>query len=204
MDKEKKFDGTAVQIAISSICVATGAVLIFVPQVRLDIMCYVFCIVLILAGAFAILRFFMKEGYKEIQNYGFSLGFFLILLGCSGLIRADKVIGGITGYMGMISMVLGIVILQGMVQLKALKNPVWVVELVLAIVSLVSSFLTLLDIDAINNTIENFGCLVLMIVGILSLMSLFLVWIGLKRYNKKNEKAEDVTRQEITDEQTVG
>ena len=182
----KKIDGTAIQILVSLICIISGAILKFVPQVRMDILCYIFCVVLILAGAFAILRFFMAEGYKELQNYNFSIGLFFILLGCIGLIRTENIIQGITGYMGMISMVLGIVILQGMVQLRVLRNPLWIAELILAVVSLTGSLFVLLDVTVVSNVIDGFSFWVFMIVGGLSLISLLLVWIGIKGDKKQN------------------
>ena len=173
---------------ISVICIIVGVILLFVPQIQLNVVCYVFCAILIIAGIFAILRFYKEEGFKEIDNYYFSLGLFLIFTGCVGLIKANDIIGNLSGCIGMISLILGILILQGMVQLKAMNTRLWIVEAVLSVVTLCGSSLTLIGFSPLEDAIYGFDYYVFTISGVLSLVSFFIVWSVLKVEKRKENK----------------
>jgi len=188
MDKpSKRPDGMIVQIIISVISIAAGAVLLFVPQIQPTVLCYLFSAALILSGVIAIFRFFHAKGYTELHDYHFAEGVLFILLGCIGLIRPAAVIDNMPACIGFVTLLLGTAILQGMVQLKALDNSLWIVVLVFAALSLAASLLILGNVTSVMDHIPNFLLWAFMIAGILSLCSLLFVWIGIKR-KRQTEK----------------
>lgn len=192
MEKQSnKPDGIIIQIVISVISILVGAALLFIPQVQINVLCYIFCGTLIVSGIISIVRFFVSAGYKELHNYRFAAGVLLCLLGCSGLLRAEDLVGNMITYMGFITMALGVIILQGMIQLKAMNRPLWVVELIFAILSLCASLIVLGNITFITDRIDHFAYWCLMIVGVLSLISLFMVWIGIKQNDRKANASSD-------------
>ena len=134
------------------------------------------------------MRFYKEEGFKEIDNYYFSLGLFLIFTGCVGFIKANDIIRNLSGCIGRISLILGILILQGMVQLKAMNTRLWIVEAVLSVVTLCGSLLTLIGFSPLEDAIYGFDYYVFTIAGVLSLVSFFIVWSVLKVEKRKENK----------------
>ena len=173
------------QIIISVVCIALGLLLIFVPQVDVTVLSYIFCAALIVSGVVAIVAFFLTGAYKSLHNYQFAVGSLLLILGCCGLLRADELANRLDLYIGLIALTLSVVILQSTVQMKVLENKLWIAEIVLTVVSLIGSVIILADVRAILDHVTDFTYWALTVVGALSLVSLLLVSIGLKAENKK-------------------
>lgn len=67
--------------------------------------------------------------------------------------------------MGITALCLGVLILQGTVQMRILGNRLWVVNLFLTIASLAGAVLVLADVKAVTGRISGFTYWVLLIVG---------------------------------------
>ncbi|MBO4914899.1 MAG: DUF308 domain-containing protein [Oscillospiraceae bacterium] len=186
----KKRDGLILQIVISVVCAAVGILLLFVQEVQESTLCSIFCYVLLAAGVVSIIAFFATKGHRRLHDYRFAYGVVLLVLGVVGLIRADALVAGLTVCIGLVTLVLAVVILQGFVQLRVVGNRIWIVELVLTVLSLAGSILVLLSVKPIFNLIKDFPYWVLTCVGIFSLVSLLLVWAGLKYSNREVKQEE--------------
>ena len=192
MSKEKtnhaNKSGVAMQIALSLISILLGGLLLFVPEIQVKTLCYIFCGTLIAAGIAAIISFFLTESYKRVENYDFALGVLLLLLGCCGFLRSDELAADFSVYMGITALCLGVLILQGTVQMHILGNRLWVVNLFLTIASLAGAVLVLADVKAVTGRLSGFTYWVLLIVGAACLVSLLLTTVGVKYSRHKADK----------------
>jgi len=181
----KKRSGLVLQIVISVVCAAVGIVLLFVPEVQEATLCRVFCYVLLAVGLVSIIAFFVTKGHRRMHDYRFAYGVVLLVLGIVGLIKADALAAGLTVCIGLVTLILAVVILQGFVQLRVVGHHLCVVELILTLLSLVGSVLVLLGVKPVFKAIEGFPYWVLTLVGIFSLLSILFVWAGLKYSNRR-------------------
>lgn len=195
-----KRDGLTIQIILSAVSILLGVLLLFVPQVQTTTLCYAFCGALIAAGVAAIVVFFVSEAYKNLHDYNFALGVVLLVLGCCGLLRVDDLAADFALYMGFTALILGVVILQSMVQMRVLQNKLWIVELILTIVSILGAVFVLADVKPVINAVEGFAYWVILIAGAASLISLLLSSIGIHRNVKKEEKAAEAANESLRDQ----
>ena len=207
MENKKSPDGLKLQILLSVISIFLGLILILVPEISMVTLTYVFCIVLILFGITSIVEFFMYDRYKSLRNYMFSFGVLLVILGCCGLLRAIDLAQRFEEFTGLLILLLAIMILQSSVQLKVLKNGLWIPELIFALVSITMAVIILTDWRFVLDKAERFNYFALVITGCLSLISLLLLVIGLNVAKKKEEdligvipEISDVPETEGTDD----
>ena len=186
----KKMGGMTVQIILSAISILLGVLFLFVPQVQVTTLCYVFCAALIVAGIVAIVSFFMSEAYKKVDDYHFASGVVLLILGICGLLRVNDLARDFETYLGLVVLILGVVILQGTVQLRVLNNVMWIVELILTVVTLFGAIVILANIKAVMNAIDGFTYWVLIVAGAASVVSLIISSLGVHRNKKKESKAQ--------------
>lgn len=177
--ENKKTDGMILQIIISAVGIILGALLLFFPQISTLTLCYVFCAALIIAGLTAIVTFFFSEIYMRMYDRRFAYGVFLIILGCIGLARASELEDRLTLSIGIISLVLCVNMLQSFIQLHIAKHKLWIVELVLTVISLLASIVILADAVILDN-IADYPYWVLLCTSAFSLISLLILWFGLK------------------------
>ena len=97
---------------------------------------YLLCGGLIVVGIVSIFSYFFSGDFKRIDRFGFALGVMLILLGCIGFIQMDKLTANFDMYTGLLALILGVLTLQGTVQVKVLDYAAWVLNLVLTIISI--------------------------------------------------------------------
>ena len=180
-----------VQIIVSAVGIILGTLLLFFPQISILTLCYVFCMALIIAGLTAIVTFFFSEVYMRMYDRRFAYGVFLIILGSIGLVRASELENRLTFSIGIVSLVLCINMLQSFVQLYIVKNKLWIVELVLTVISLLASVVILVDAMFILDNIVNFPYWVLLCTGAFSLISLLILWLGLKNASKSDNDMTD-------------
>ena len=83
--------GTMFVCAMAVIYILVGAVILFVPQVSELYLAYLLCGILIVFGIVYIVRYFIKESYHDVHDYGFSIGTLFVLIGACGLARAQQV-----------------------------------------------------------------------------------------------------------------
>ena len=183
-------DGLIAQIALSILSAAVGAILLFAPNVRTETLCCILCAVLILAGIIFIFRFFQTQAYKKLYDYRFSSGVLLVLLGVCGLIRVYEMALHLEIYMGVVALALGIVILQSAIQMKVLGSKLWILELVFAALSLLGAVTVLTQVEFMLLRMPTLPYWSVLTAGILSLVSLLLAFIGIRKYEKTNNLGE--------------
>ena len=188
--EKKKSTGMMIQLLVSIVAIILGALLIFVPEMKAVTLCYIFCSALIVLGIVLAVRFFLGESFKRLNNYQFSVGIILVMLGICGLINAEALSVSIELYMGILALVLGALMLESVVRLQAVNNVLWIPVLVIAVLTFLGAVPILAGIKWILDNIPTYTYWVLFIVGILNLISMLLTWIGMKKAKKEAEKSE--------------
>ena len=126
-------------ILMSLLCVVIAGLLLFVPAIEVSTVCYTFCTGFILWGILHISKFFLSHAYRKRNDYSFSMGVLLIVLGCCGMIRMDAIIAKKDICFGMITLCMGILTLQSAIQLNALQNKYWMWDMAAAFVLILCS-----------------------------------------------------------------
>ena len=188
MHEKGKRSGALMQAILSVIAIALGALLLFVPQIQVKTLCYIFCGALIAVGVASVITFFVTESYRNMESYDFALGVMLLLLGCCALLRVGELAEDFEIYMGITSLFLAVLILQGTVQMRVLQNKLWMVNMALTVISIVSSVLVLADVRAVTGSVSGFTWWVLLLVGAACLLSLLLTTLGVRHERRKAEK----------------
>lgn len=181
--------GIITQVLLAAVGVAVGYLLLFSKTVEIGTLCQLLCGGLVTAGIISIVSFFLAGDYKRIDRYGFAIGVLLVMFGCIGFLRIDSLTSNFGIYMGMLSLILAVLTLQGTVQMKVLDYAVWILNLILTIVCLAGSFCVLAEIKAITDLVNGFSGWVLLINGICCLFSLIVTWICIILADKREKKA---------------
>ena len=177
------------QISLSLVAVVLSYLLLFNKVMQVSTICQILCGGLITVGIISIVSYFMSGDFKRIDRYGFALGTMLVLMGIIGLIRLENLTANFVIYTGMLSLVLGVLVLQGTVQIKVLDYPVWILDLLLTIVCLAGAICVLLELTAVTNLVEGFSSWVLLICGSCCLFSMLMTWICILLASRREKKA---------------
>ena len=182
------------QVLFAAVAVALGYLLLFNEAVQITTICQILCGGLIVIGVVSIVSFFVSKDFTRIDRFGFAYGTLLILLGAIGLMRYAELASNFDLYTGMFSLILGILTLQGTVQVKVLNYAIWMINLLLTIICLVGAFCVLSGIKAVTGLVPGFSNWLLLISGASCLFSLLTTWICIllsARRGKKRAKEEE-------------
>ena len=160
------------QILLAAVAIALGYLLLFGKSVALITLCQILCGGIVAIGVASIASFFLAGDYRRIDRYGFALGTMLVLMGLIGLIRINEVTANFEIYTGLVSLILGVLVLQGTVQMKVLDYPVWILNLVISLASIAGAFCVLSGITVITGKIAGFSSWILLICGCACLFSM--------------------------------
>ena len=178
-EPSRRPDSMVLQILLAAGSILVSLLLLFVPQLKISVLCYAFCAGMIAAGVGLIVAFFLSEGYKQLHSYNFSVGTLLIILACCGLLRNAELTEQFEFFAGIVALVMAVFVLQNTVQLKVLRSGLWAFELVLTVIALVAAILVLCDVKPILAKLPSFPFWVLLVNGGLSLIGLLLASIGI-------------------------
>ena len=178
------------QILLAAVAIALGYLLLFGKSVALITLCQILCGGIVAIGVASIASFFLAGDYRRIDRYGFALGTLLVLMGLIGLIRINDVTANFEIYTGLVSLILGVLVLQGTVQMKVLDYPVWILNLVISIASIAGAFCVLSKITAITGIVAGFSSWILLICGCACLFSMLVTWICILLAGRREKKME--------------
>ena len=189
------------QISLSLVAIILSYLLLFNKVMQVDTICQILCGGLIAVGIISIVSYFMSGDFKRIDRYGFALGTMLVLMGIIGLIRLENLTANFIIYTGMLSLVLGVLVLQGTVQIKVLDYPIWILGLILTIVCIAGAICVLLELTVVTNLVEGFSNWILLFCGSCCLFSMLMTWICILLAGRREKKAEAAKEAETAKEQ---
>lgn len=178
-------------ISIAVIYIILGALLLFVPQIQIKTLCYLLSSILVIFGIVWIVRYFMTDAYKNINEYGFSIGVFTVILGMCALVRVEEVSNSFILFLGIAILMTSVVKLQYALDLKNLKEKTWIIMLVSALIFVICSIIIIIRPFQKKVSLFQFTYWIMIIDGIFSLLSyLFLTVIIHKNLNQiKNDES---------------
>ena len=179
------------QVSLSLVAIILGYLLLFSKTMQVTTVCQFLCGGLIAVGIISIVSYFLSGDYKRIDRYGFALGTMLVLMGIIGLIRIPDLTAHFDIYTGLLSMILGVLILQGTVQIKVLDYPVWVLNLILTIGCIAGAVCVLLEARGITDRVVGFANWTLLICGACCLFSMLMTWICIMLAARRDKKAAE-------------
>ena len=153
------------QIFFAAVAVILGYLLLFDKTVQIVTLCQILCGGLIFVGVVSIVAYFLGGDFKRIDRYGFAIGVMLILAGIIGLIRIGDLTANFEMFAAAFSLVLGVLILQGTVQIKVLDYAAWILTLILTIACLAGAFCVLAGVKPVTNLVAGFSSWLLLICG---------------------------------------
>ena len=178
------------QILLSAVGIILGYLLLFNKSIQVLTLCQILCGGLVAIGVVSIASYFLSGDYKRIDRYGFTVGTLLILSGLIGLVRINDLTANFEMYGGALSMILGVLVLQGTVQMKVLDYAVWVLNLVVTLACIAGAFCVLAGITAVTGLVQGFSSWVLLICGCASIVSLLMTWLCILLAGRRDKKRE--------------
>ena len=184
------------QISLAAVAIVLSYLLLFVASIQVSTVCQILCGGLIAVGIISIVSYFLAGDFKRIDRYGFAVGTMLVLMGIIGLIRLDNLIANFEIYTGLMSLVLGVLVLQGTVQQKVLDYPVWILTLILTVNCIAGALCVLLELTIVTNRLAGFSNWILLVCGGCCLFSMLITWICILLAAKRDKKAAESAESE--------
>lgn len=188
------FTGMMAVVMLSVLFLVIGVVMYLYPNMEMRNFTYVISGFFLVGGAWEVSRYFLKEEFRNVANYDFSAGIFLLILGCISIVKEPVFTKQIYLLLGALVLAEGITLVQYFVDLIALKSSLWPVMLVLAACEVTLSVCILLDAGGWFTDGSFVLYLSLFISGIIGLISLFVVALRVRKYEEvvKKEKLRDL------------
>lgn len=156
---------------------------------------YVFSYVAIAVGALFIcfglynmIKYFFRQEFKSICNYGFTYGVVLAIIGSGFLFLSDVVAKAVNLEIIIAGVLLGTVMLQHSFALFYMRRALWFLSFIFGVAAVAASgyFFLIKPQDFFSGKL--IPCLYLIIVGGASLLSLLFMVIGLHTHKKDSKK----------------
>lgn len=195
--EENNFFGTMAQIMLSALFALIGALMLFVPDMKSLYFIYVISGVLLVAGAWLMLRFFLKRGYQRITDYNFSIGLLTFVFGIVVLVRASEMTEFFTGLIGILLAMEAAILIQMAIQIIGLHGKAWLLPAVSAILVLGVSFVVMTGYKNIFRRDPQLFYICLFAAGLLGFVSLLAAGFRSHFFRKEEQAREESMRADI-------
>ena len=195
-EEKKKNSGiiSVVMISIMSLVFITiASLMLFVKEVTIAYICYAVCGMAIVSGIFLIVRYFVTEAYRNLNEYWFAEGVLIVSLGICGLLKVDALAGMFIAVVGVALLISGVVKLQSALDLRMMNDAIWFFMLIVSVAIIGFSMFVLLkpDMD------KTYTWYVLLADGVLGLVNIIYLYFRIKTYNRAEIKAKEKQEEEI-------
>ncbi|MGN0291629.1 MAG: DUF308 domain-containing protein [Lachnospiraceae bacterium] len=182
---------------VSLVYLLLGILLILIPDLQMEYVCYGISIVLVILGIVFIVKYFLTESYKNLNQYGFSIGVFFVIIGICMLLKNEQMAKSFQFYIGVCILLTAIVKLQNAMDLKALKDRAWSVIFVVSIVIMACAMLIIINPFSDRNYEVALTYFSLLFDGVISLFSYNYLAFRIKKNEKKRaRKLAEASREE--------
>lgn len=144
-DKPKRSIETIILIVSSLLMVCLGLAMMFTSGNWILYGTYVGGGLLIAFGTYFMIRYFLKEEFLSVSNYGFAWGLSIVVLGAICFIRADVIVAKIGLIIGFILLVYGAILLQHTFAAFHMEGKLWWLILIFSLVTIASAVLMFID-----------------------------------------------------------
>lgn len=179
---------TTIMVYLAAILyIALGIAFLLLPQLEAEQFCYLLAGGLILLGILRIGEYFIRECYKNVNQYGFSIGAFTVILGVCIIIRIHLFADIFPICLGIGILLTAIIKVQNAMDLRALSDSRFPVFLIASVVMVVCAVVILVDPFPKETVRDRFLYLILIADGILSIISTTYLIFRAREYKKKEE-----------------
>ena len=189
---------TGYVIAAECMFLLMGALLLFVPQIQIIHICYGLSGVLVFVGIIQIVHYFLAESYRNMNEYGFAIGVLGVILGMCALVRVQAIANSFPLVLGIFLLLTAIIKLQYAMDLKSMKDPVWVAAIILAALLIAGAVCVIINPfkdPELHKLVTYYLLLVDGVVGIISNIYLFIrVKLYARKERKQKEQAENAAQ----------
>lgn len=189
---------TGYVIAAECMFLLMGALLLFVPQIQIIHICYGLSGVLVFVGIIQIVHYFLAESYRNMNEYGFAIGVLGVILGMCALVRVQAIANSFLLVLGIFLLLTAIIKLQYAMDLKSMKDPVWVAAIILAALLIAGAVCVIINPfkdPELHKLVTYYLLLVDGVVGIISNIYLFIrVKLYARKERKQKEQAENASQ----------
>ncbi len=179
-------------ILAAVIYVALGAALLFINPSTIYNLVYSFlvlaCGILFIAfGAFYMIKYFFKQEFRRVANYGFTLGVIFIIIGSIFIFKAIQIATFINDIVCLGGLVFGAIMLQQAFALFHIQRSSWFISLIFGAATIAASIYFLVNqLTFFDGNI--IGAAYLCAVGAISLVSLLMMALGLRDHKKDSNR----------------
>jgi len=189
-EKKKNVFSTIVVSLMAAVFIAVAVLILFVPQVEVQDICYFICGFIVVLGIYMIVRYFMTGGYERLNEYGFSEGVLFVLLGICGLVSAKSIAASFLTALGLLLLLSGVIKLQYALDLKCMEDKNWIGFFAVTIILLGCSVVVILKPFENQDFYQNFTCYVLMVDGVVEIINILYLNFRTKAYRRRTEKGQ--------------
>ncbi|MCF0129206.1 MAG: hypothetical protein HUJ70_11560 [Pseudobutyrivibrio sp.] len=194
--------GLILHILISLVLIAVGCLMIFIKSPIINNILYEYSVYGVVAAAAVtgiafIVRYFVKDEYKHISNYGFTKGVFLVVVSAALMVNATEAASYIDIFFNCLALVIGTIIFQEALSMKYMKNSAWGLALFMALVIIAASIVMIMNVNNFVSTksIVYYGYLIAS--GALSLVSLLMNLFSAKKDFKNNQTLPETNNESV-------
>lgn len=184
---------------VSLVYLLLGVLLIIIPKLQLEYVCYGISVVLVILGIIFIVKYFLTESYKNLNQYGFSIGVFLVIIGVCTLVKNEQMAKSFQLYIGICILLTAIIKLQNAMDLKALGDRVWSVICVVSVAIMACAIIIIINPFSDRNYEVALTYFSLLFDGITSLFSYNYLAFRIKRHEKRQRMRDAVKSREVED-----
>lgn len=193
-NKNEKIKPNFIVIAMAVLFIVIGLSLVFlVPAyITLRQICYLLAIFILAVGVFYIIRYFVKESYKNLQEYGFSIGVILVIIGLLAIIRVPILTNYFIFSLGVFMLFASVFKLQTAMDLNALHDKSFVFWLCVAILFSGTAIAIIMNPFSSPESHMEFTQYFMIADGIISLAESLYLYYRIRSVNKKEEESDTI------------
>lgn len=205
MNRKKKLGaGRTVYIIIAEVLyVLLGVVLRFIPGIELVHICYGLSILLIFAGIVFVVRYFMKESYRNLNEYGFSVGILGVILGICALIRVELWVKSFLPVLGLALLLMAVIKIQYAMDLKSMKDKLWILGLLFAALLTGGAVCVVIDPFKEEQTRLSLLCYQLILDGALGVVENIYLYIRLRIFERSRQESESCSTSPFVETENI-
>ena len=132
-------------LLMSVLYILMGIVVLVLPDTMAKTLGYLIGVVLIVAGAFSMICYLLRDAYQNYYHNDFLVGLVEIGLGCVVLYKVEWVISLIPFLLGLLVLISGCSKLQDAIDMKRLEYGNWIAMLIMAAVNAVLGMVLLFN-----------------------------------------------------------
>lgn len=185
--KEIKWDALLTGI----LYVVLGLAALLLPETMVRILGYLIAIVLIVAGAFSMIGYLLRDAHQNYYHNDFVYGLVGISLGCIVLYKVEVIISLIPFILGLLVLFSGCTKLQAVIDMKRLECGNWLAMLAVAAANVILGALLMANPFEWMELLFRLLGVGLMLSGITDLAVGFYFAGKFAQYKKALEKGED-------------